>query len=99
MSFSVKTISIIIAANVKGLEKGMGSANKSLARFSSQAARMGSMLSFGVTAPLMALGKSAFDTFAKFENGMMKVKTVTGASVSEFKMLTDEAKRLGEKQL
>jgi hypothetical protein len=92
---SIKTISIIVAANVKGLEVGLGKANKSLAKFASGAARMGSLLSFGVTAPLTALGKSAFDTFSKFENGMMKVNTVTGATVGEFKMLTDEAKRLG----
>jgi len=95
MGASVKTISIIVAANIKGLEVGLGKANKSLAKFASGAARMGSLLSFGVTAPLTALGKSAFDTFAKFENGMMKVNTVTGATVGEFKMLTDEAKRLG----
>jgi len=56
---------------------------------------MGSLLSFGVTAPLVALGKSAFDTFSKFENSMMKVNAVTSASVGEFKMLTAEAKRLG----
>jgi len=92
---SIKTISIIVAANIKGLEVGLGKANKSLAKFASGAARMGSLLSFGVTAPLTALGKSAFDTFSKFENGMMKVNTVTGATVGEFKMLTDEAKRLG----
>tara|TARA_R110001632_G_scaffold162530_2_gene280926 strand:+ start:6560 stop:8890 length:2331 start_codon:yes stop_codon:yes gene_type:complete len=92
---SIKTISIIVAANIKGLEAGMGKANKSLAKFASNAVRVGSMMSFGVTAPLVALGKSAFDTFSKFENGMMKVKTVTGASVGEFKMLTEEAKRLG----
>ena len=92
---SIKTISIIVAANIKGLEVGLGKANKSLAKFASGAARMGSLLSFGVTAPLTALGKSAFDTFSKFENGMMKVNTVTGATVDEFKMLTDEAKRLG----
>jgi len=95
MGASVKTISIIVAANIKGLEVGLGKANKSLAKFASGAARMGSLLSFGVTAPLTALGKSAFDTFSKFENGMMKVNTVTGATVGEFKMLTDEAKRLG----
>ena len=92
---SIKTISIIVAANIKGLETGLGKANKSLAKFASGAARVGSMMSFGVTAPLVALGKSAFDAFSQFENGMMKVKTVTGASVGEFKMLTDEAKRLG----
>lgn len=95
MGASVKTISIIVAANIKGLEVGLGKANKSLAKFASGAARMGSLLSFGVTAPLTALGKSAFDTFSQFENGMMKVNTVTGATVDEFKMLTDEAKRLG----
>ena len=93
---SIKTISIIVAANIKGLESGLGKANKSLAKFASGAARMGSMMSFGITAPLTALGKSAFDAFSQFENGMMKVKTVTGASASEFKTLTDEAKRLGE---
>ena len=56
---------------------------------------MGSMLSFGVTAPLTALGSSAMKTFVEFENGMTKVGTVTNASVSELKMLTEEAKRLG----
>ena len=92
---SVKTISIIVAANIKGLEVGLGKANKSIGQFASNAARMGSILSFGVTAPLTALGKSAFDTFAQFENGMTKVMAVTGASADEMKLLTDEAKRLG----
>lgn len=91
----IKTISIIVAANIKGLESGLGKANKSIAGFASNAARLGSMLSFGVTAPLTALGKSAFDTFSQFENSMTKVMTVTGATTDEFKMLTDEAKRLG----
>ena len=91
----VKTISIIVAANIKGLEAGLGKANKSIAGFASNAARLGSMLSFGITAPLTAMGKQAFDTFSNFENAMMKVNTVTGASVEEFKMLTEEAKRLG----
>ena len=53
------------------------------------------MLTFGVTAPLTAMGKQAFDTFSNFENSMMKVNTVTGATTEEFKMLTKEAKRLG----
>jgi hypothetical protein len=91
----LKTISIIVAANIKGLEQGLGKANKSLAKFASGAARMGSLLSFGVTAPLTALGSSALKTFVAFENGMTKVGTVTGATVGELKMLTDEAKRLG----
>ena len=91
----VKTISIIVAANIKGLEASLGKANKSIAGFASQAARVGSMLTFGVTAPLTAMGKQAFDTFSQFENAMMKVNAVTGATIGEFKMLTKEAKRLG----
>jgi hypothetical protein len=91
----VKTISIIVAANIKGLEQGLGKANKSIAGFASNAARLGSMLSFGVTAPLAAMGKQAFDTFSKFEDGMAKVRAVTGASVDELKALEKEAKVLG----
>ena len=91
----IKTISIIVAANIKGLEAGLGKANKSIGKFASNAARLGSMLSFGVTAPLTALGKSAFDTFAQFEDGMTRVQAVTGASAEQIKMLTAEAKRLG----
>ena len=91
----VKTISIIVAANIKGLEASLGKANKSIAGFASNAARVGSMLTFGVTAPLAAMGKQAFDTFSNFENAMMKVNAVTGATTEEFKMLTKEAKRLG----
>ena len=91
----VKTISIIVAANVKALETGLGQANKSIGRFASQAARVGSLLSFGVTAPLAALGKQAFNTFSEFENSMTKVAAVTGATTTEFTMLTSEAKRLG----
>jgi len=91
----VKTISIIVAANIKGLEKGLSKASSSLSKFASNAARTGSLLSFGVTTPLAALGKQAFDTFSTFENEMTKVKSITGATASEFKMLSDEAKRLG----
>tara|TARA_R100001530_G_scaffold132292_1_gene104590 strand:+ start:12464 stop:15013 length:2550 start_codon:yes stop_codon:yes gene_type:complete len=91
----LKTISIIVAANIKGLESGLGKANKSLSKFASSSARLGSMMSFGVTAPLAAMGKAAFDTFSQFEDGMTRVRTVTGASVGEIKMLTEEAKRLG----
>ena len=95
MGASVKTISIIVAANIKGLEKGMGKAGRSLAKIGSQAARMGSLLSFGVTAPLVALGKSAMDTFVQFESGMAKVNAVTGATQKEFQQLTESAKNLG----
>ena len=96
MGFSVKTISIIVAANIKGLEKGMGKANKSLARFASGAARMGSLLTFSVTAPLAALGKAAVDTFVDFEDGMMKVAVVTGATETQMKLLEGTARELGK---
>ena len=96
MSASIKTISIIVAANIKGLEKGMGKANKSLARFASGAARMGSLLTFSVTAPLAALGKAAVDTFVDFEDGMMKVAVVTGATETQMKLLEGTARELGK---
>ncbi len=91
----IKTISIIVAANIKGLEAGLGKANKSIAGFAANAARIGSTLSFGITAPLTALGTSAFKAFREFESGMNRVAMVTQASKEEIKLLTSEAKRLG----
>jgi hypothetical protein len=91
----IKTISIIVAANIKGLEAGLGKANKSIAGFAANAARIGSTLSFGITAPLTALGTSAFKAFRDFESGMNRVAMVTQASKEEIKLLTSEAKRLG----
>ena len=90
-----KTLSIIIAANIKGLETSMSKANKTISSFASSAARLGSMMTFGVTAPLVAMGKSAMDTFVNFEAGMAKVKAVTGSTQQEFKALTDSARELG----
>ena len=91
----IKTISIIVAANIKGLEAGLGKANKSIAGFAANAARIGSTLSFGITAPLTALGTSAFKAFRDCESGMNRVAMVTQASKDEIKLLTSEAKRLG----
>lgn len=93
----LKTISIIVAANIKGLETGLGKANSSLAKFASGAARMGSLLTFAITAPLAALGKAAVNTFVEFEDSMMKVNVVTGATAEEFELLTNAAKKLGAK--
>ena len=91
----LKTISIIVAANIKGLEMGLGKANSSLAKFASGAARVGSLLTFAITAPLAALGKTAVNTFVEFEDSMMKVNVVTGATTEEFELLTSAAKKLG----
>lgn len=92
----IKTISIIVAANIKGLEASLGKANKSITSFASNAARVGSTLTFGITAPLAALGKSALDTFVNFEAGMAKVQAVTGATAEEFKLLEQNARDLGK---
>ncbi len=90
-----KTLSIIVAANIKGLETAMKKANKSVSNFGSTAARVGSMLTFGVTAPLVAMGKAATDTFVEFENSMAKVQAVTQSTKTDFALLNSEAKRLG----
>lgn len=90
-----KTLSIIVAANIKGLETSMKKANGSIRNLASNAARLGSMLTFGVTAPIIAMGKQAANTFVEFENNMQKVLAVTGATEIEFQQLTDQAKKLG----
>lgn len=44
---------------------------------------------------VFSLGKDALNTFAEYEQGLANVKSVSGATAEELKMLGDEAKRLG----
>jgi len=91
----IKTLSIIVAANIKALESSMSKANSSLATFAGNAARIGATLSFGLTAPLTAIGKTAVTEFLQFEDSIRRVGIISGSTQEQFEALSREAKRLG----
>lgn len=57
---------------------------------------VGTALTAGVTAPVVALGASVVQTQMKFQDSMAKVKALSGATGSDLKLLEDTAKQMGE---
>jgi len=92
---SVASTNVSIGANLNGLKRGLKIASSKLRRFGTQAKQIGTTLSTGISAPLIGLGAIAVRTFQGFEAEMSKVKAVSGATAQEFKILEDQAKKLG----
>ena len=82
-------------ADLKPFERAMNKAQRKLKKFGKGVERTGKSLTTGLTLPIVALGAASLKTFADFEQGMLKVKAISGATDSEFKALTESAKELG----
>src|SRR5690606_26502147 len=57
--------------------------------------QVGASLTRNLTLPIVALGGAALKAGADFEQGMNRVRALTGATGDTFKALEDQAKRLG----
>ena len=58
-------------------------------------AGVGSSLTKAVTLPLAALGTASVSTAASFEDGMLKVQSLSGATQEEYRKLSEAAKQYG----
>ena len=82
-------------ADLSGFDRAMKKAQKGLKKFGKSVTKVGQNLSTNLTLPIVALGAASLKTFADFEQGMLKVKAISGATTSEFNALTESAKELG----
>ena len=92
-----------IAVNTGDAEKSIDSISKkarnlgeSLKKVGSKVSGAGTKLTAALTVPLTAAGTASVKTAANFEDGMLKVQSLTGASDADFKKLTKTAKKFGE---
>ena len=92
---SVGLLTFNFGANMQGFDRAMNKAQKKLKKFGRSVTKTGKSLSMGLTVPIVALGAASLKTFADFEQGMLKVKAISGATEVEFKALTESAKKLG----
>ena len=76
-------------------ESGLNRAQKGLKRVSKQLTATGKRMTAGITAPLVGIAASSFKVAADFELAMKKVKAVSGATASDFKLLENSARELG----
>ena len=92
----VKDLVVNIGASTKGLNKELGKARTAFSRTFGNIQKLGGSLTKSVTLPLVAIGGSAVKVFADFEQGMAKVKAISGATDKQFKALSADARRLGK---
>lgn len=82
-------------ANLGGFEKALKKSQRSLKKFGKSMKKVGRNMTTNLTMPIVGIGAVAIKTFAGFEQAMLKVKAISGATGEQFKMLEADAKRLG----
>jgi phage-related minor tail protein len=90
-----KSINIFLGLDASRFEKGLKKVNRKLSRAGKNFKRIGKSMTASVTTPLVAMGAVAGKTFMDFEQSMLKVKAISGATGEEFKALEQNAKALG----
>lgn len=95
MGKSVGYLKILFGADLRGFNKAMSKAQRSIRKFGASMKKTGANLTRNVTLPIIALGAVSIKTFATFEQSMLKVKAVSGATAKEFETLKNQAKELG----
>ena len=96
MGIASAAFNIIFGAKTGKLSKDLKGVQRQMAILQRNLSQTGRQLTVGLTAPLAAIGASAFKVAADFESSMSKVKAVSGATGSEFKQLEQLAKDLGK---
>lgn len=94
MAQASTTVTAKILADVSGFQRGLKSASSSLQSFSSAATRAGRDISVAISAPLILLGKTAFDVARQFDFAQAKLRGLKPDA--NFKKLEDSARQLGE---
>lgn len=97
MAKKIGSLFVEFGATVDGFMAAMGKAEKGLQRMGSRMSRLGQQMSVGVSLPLIAIAKHAFETAADFEASMNKVSALGDITGDDLKKLEAQALELGKK--
>ena len=92
---SVGFLNFKVGVNSTDFTKKLNKMQRRAAKFGRAMQKTGQSMTMSLTLPLVALGAGATKVFMDFEQGMLKVKAVSGATDGQMKMLSDTAKELG----
>ena len=92
---NLSSINLRFFANVAPLIGGLNKAERAMQNSARSMQKLGGNLTMKLTAPVVAFGAVAFNTFREFEFEMQKVKAVSGATGEEFESLKNSALELG----
>jgi len=92
---SVGFLNFKVGVQSTDFTKKLNKMQRQAAKFGRAMQKTGQSMTMSLTLPLVALGAGATKVFMDFEQGMLKVAAVSGATDSQMKMLSDTAKKLG----
>jgi len=93
----VGKLRVLMGADTRGFERGMGRVKKKTSAFSNSIKRLGGVIAgaFAVRS-IIRFGAKLVRTNVEFERSMAAVKAISGATSTEFMKLEAQAKKLGE---
>jgi hypothetical protein len=92
---NLASINIKFLADLAQFSSQMQNAERTMKSVGKEFTKTGKSLSIGLTAPLVALGTISAATFITLEQSLAQVRAVSGATVTQFKLLSDNAMELG----
>lgn len=85
----------IVISGVDKFSNKIATVNKKLDKIGKNAANIGRKLTLGVTLPVLAMGGAALKTTADFEQSMLRVQNLSGATGQQFESMERQARDLG----
>jgi TP901 family phage tail tape measure protein len=90
----LSTLIVALTATTTDFERGLKQAERVLDRTSSRIGDLGTSLSVGITAPIMAAGGAAVKMAVDFDDGMSKMSGLLGQSSAETEVLKNKVLEL-----
>lgn len=82
-SKNVKGLTFLFGANLKGLDKGLKTAQKKIGKFGKTMKNIGSTMTRSITLPVIGLGAAAIKMASDYEESLNKVRVAFGSSSAE----------------
>ena len=95
MSETLGRVVLIITTDDSGLTRGLASARSATRKFGKDLRRTGKIISTRLTLPILGVGIGILKMAGDFEQGMNRVKALSGATGKQFGKLETQAKELG----
>lgn len=95
MAVKIGSLFGTVSLDTTKLDRDIAKVGRDLTKLGNSFKNVGSTMTRYLTAPAIAVGAVAVKQFANFEQAMLKVKAISGASVVEFTALEKSARTLG----
>lgn len=95
MAVKIGSLFGTVSLDTTKLDKDIAKVGRDLTKLGNSFKNVGASMTRYLTAPAVAVGAVAVKQFANFEQAMLKVQAISGASVVEFTALEKSARELG----